>query len=102
MNYGNSMIIANADAFADLSPETQTKLRAIVAEEGPATTAAFTEDETAQKASQSAAGMTLTDAAAGDVITATDKLAPFWQAWAEENGPEYVAALKVVRDAIGK
>ncbi|MBW6416660.1 TRAP transporter substrate-binding protein DctP [Celeribacter sp. PS-C1] len=102
VNYGNSMIIANADAFEALDPAVQETLRAIVAEEGPATTAAFLVDEDAQKASQSAAGMTLTDAAEGDVDMAAEKLAPFWASWAEENGPEYVEALKVVRDAIGK
>lgn len=102
VNYGNSMIIANADAFAELSPQTQETLRAIVAEEGPKTTAAFVEDEKAQKESQAAAGMTLVDAAEGDAAAAREKLAPFWESWAEENGPDYVAALKLVRDAIGK
>jgi len=33
---------------------------------------------------------------------AGEKLAPFWKAWAEENGPEYVDALATVRAAIGK
>ena len=74
----------------------------IVAEEGPATTAAFLEDEEAQKASQSEAGMTLVDAAEGDAEMAGEKLAPFWESWAEENGPEYVEALATVREAIGK
>ena len=39
VNYGNSMIIANADAFASLSDETQRALRSIVAEEGAAISA---------------------------------------------------------------
>jgi TRAP-type C4-dicarboxylate transport system substrate-binding protein len=102
VNYGNSMIIANVDAFEALSPETQETLRKIVAEEGPATTAAFLEDEEVQKKSQSEAGMTLVNAAEGDAAMAREKLAPYWEAWAEENGEDYVQALKVVRDAIGK
>ncbi|NVK34793.1 MAG: ABC transporter substrate-binding protein, partial [Rhodobacteraceae bacterium] len=102
VNYGNSMIIANKDSFDALSPETQDKLRSIVAEEGPKTTAAFLVDEEAQKKSQSEAGMTLVDAADGDQAMAREKLAPYWEAWAEENGPEYVDALKTVRQAIGK
>jgi TRAP-type C4-dicarboxylate transport system substrate-binding protein len=102
VNYGNSAIIANADSFADLSEETQQALREIVAEEGPATTAAFLEDEDAQKKAQSEAGMMLVDAASGDADMAREKLAPFWEAWAKENGPEYEDALKLVRDAIGK
>lgn len=102
VNYGNSAIIANADAFGALSEETQAALREIVAEEGPATTAAFLEDEQAEKKAQSEAGMTLVDAASGDADMAREKLAPFWEAWAAENGPEYEEALKLVRDAIGK
>ena len=102
VNYGNSMIIANADSFDALSEETQTILRAIVAEEGPATTEAFLEDEDAQKVSQADAGMTLVDAAEGDVDKASAQLAPYWESWAEENGPEYVEALAAVGQAIGK
>lgn len=102
VNYGNSMIIANADSFAALSPETQQTLRAIVAEEGPKTTAAFLEDEEVEKQKQAAAGMTLVAMADGDAAAANAKLAPFWEAWAKENGPEYEAALATVRAAIGK
>lgn len=102
VNYGNSMIIANADSFEALSEDTQNTLRAIVAEEGPKTTAAFIEDEVAQKKLQSEAGMTLVDLADGDAADASAKLAPFWEAWAKENGPEYEAALATVREAIGK
>ena len=102
VNYGNSMIIANADSFAALSQDTQAKLRAIVAEEGPKTTAAFLEDEEVQKKAQSEAGMTLVDAAEGDAAIAREKLAPFWESWAEENGPAYAEALATVRAAISK
>jgi TRAP-type C4-dicarboxylate transport system substrate-binding protein len=102
VNYGNSMIIANADSFAALSEDTQNTLRAIVAEEGPKTTAAFIEDEAAQQKSQAEAGMTIVAAADGDAAAASAKLAPYWEAWAKENGPEYEAALATVREAIGK
>ncbi|CUH82232.1 TRAP transporter substrate-binding protein DctP [Tropicibacter naphthalenivorans] len=102
VNYGNSMIIANADSFNALSEDTKATLRAIVAEEGPKTTAAFLEDEEVQKKAQSEAGMTLVSAAEGDASDASAKLAPFWESWAKENGPEYEAALATVRAAIGK
>lgn len=102
VNYGNSMIIANAGSFDALSEETQAKLRNIVKEEGPKTTEDFLVDEEAQKAAQSQAGMTLVDAAEGDAAMASNKLEPFWEAWAAENGPEYVDALAAVREAIGK
>ena len=102
VNYGNSMIIANADAFAALSEAEQQALRSIVSDEGPKITAEFSVEEVAQQKSQSEAGMTITQAASGDATIAHEKLAPFWDAWAKENGPEYEEALKTVRAAIGK
>lgn len=102
VNYGNSMIIANADAFASLSNEAQRALRSIVVEEGAAISAEFLVDEETQKAAQSTAGMTIAASAEGDAVFAREKLVPFWKTWAKENGPEYEEALQVVRDAIGK
>ena len=102
VNYGNSMIIANAKSFNALSAKSQKALRAIVAEEGPKTTAAFLVDEEDQKKKQSKAGMTLVKAAAGDADKARAKLVPFWESWAKTNGAEYEEALALVRKAIGK
>ncbi len=102
VNYGNSMIIANEESFAALEDSEQQLLRDIVALEGPATTAAFLLDEDAQKTAQAKAGMILVEAAEGDADVARNKLAPFWQAWAQENGEEYETALALVREAIGK
>jgi len=102
VNYGNSMIIANADSFAALDEKDQQALRSIVAEEDPATTADFLVDEAAQMKAQAAAGMTIVEATKGDAAMARKKLAPFWEAWAKENGPEYEKALEQVRSAIGK
>ncbi|TZG32482.1 TRAP transporter substrate-binding protein DctP [Agrobacterium sp. B1(2019)] len=102
VNYGNSMIIANTDSFDALSEKDQQILRKIVAEEGPATTKAFIEDETVQKTAQADAGMKISELADGDLATAREKLAPYWEAWAKENGPEYEEALKAIRTAIGK
>lgn len=80
VNYGNSMIIDNADAFAELSPESQQALRDIVAKVGPETTAAFLEDEEVQKAKQAKACMTLVALADGDLDKVREMLAPFWEA----------------------
>lgn len=80
VNYGNSVIIANAYSFAALSDDTQAKLRVIVAEEGPKTRADFLVDEDVQKKAQSEVGMTIIPAAEGDAAIANEKLAPFWEA----------------------
>lgn len=102
VNYGNSMIIANSDSFADLSSDEQAKLRAIVKEEGEATSAEFIVDEEKQMKAQEAAGMKIVMPADGDAAKAREKLSAFWSEWAKENGPEYEKALNQVRAAIGK
>lgn len=102
VNYGNSMIIANSDMFADLSADQQAKLRAIVSEEGEITSAEFLVDEETQMKSQQAAGMKIVMPATGDATMAREKLKPYWSAWAKENGPQYEKALASVLSAIGK
>ena len=102
VNYGNSMIIANADAFAALSEADQAALRSVVSDESAKITAEFTVDEADQQAAQAASGMTITPMIEGETAAAREKLAPFWESWAKENGPEYEEALKLVRAAIGK
>lgn len=102
VNYGNSAIIANVDAFEDLDEASQEALRNIVAEEGAAITANFLIDEQTQMEKQQGAGMTIVQPAEGDAAIAREKLAPFWESWAAQNGPEYEDALARVREAIGK
>ena len=102
VNYGNSMIIANADSFASLSAADQKALRAVASEEGEKTSAAFLVDEDVQMKKQQSAGMKIIQPAAGDAKAARQKLAPYWDQWAKDNGPEYVKALAAVRKAIGK
>jgi len=102
VNYGNSMIIANSDMFADLSADQQAKLRAIVTEESETTSAEFLVAEETQMKSQQKAGMNIIMPATGDATMARKKLEPYWSAWAKENGPEYEKALASVLSAIGK
>lgn len=102
VNYGNSMIIANSDSFADLTAEEQNVLRSVVAEEGEAISAEFIVDEDTQMNAQASAGMTIVQPKAEDAPMAREKLSAYWGAWAKENGPEYEHALGLVRAAIGK
>lgn len=102
VNYGNSVIIANAGMFDALDAADQEALRQIVKEEGAAISADFLVDEQQQMEQQEAAGMTIIPPAEGDAAEAREKMAPYWESWAEANGDEYVEALALVRDAIGK
>ncbi len=102
VNYGNSMIIANAKAFADLNTTEQKALRDIVAEEGEKISAEFIEDEGVQMNNQASKGMKITQTNAAEIKAVTEKLKPYWDSWAKQNGPEYEKALKQVRAALGK
>ncbi len=102
VNYGNSMIIANAKAFAALPAAQQQAVRDIVAQEGDSISAEFITDEDVQMKKQAGKGMKIKMSTSADVSAATKKLQPFWDSWAKKNGPEYEAALKRVRTALGK
>lgn len=102
VNYGNSMIIANAKAFADLNTTEQKALRDIVADEGEKISAEFIEDEGVQMKKQASKGMKITQTNAAEIKAVTEKLKPYWDSWAKQNGPEYEKALKQVRAALGK
>lgn len=102
VNYGNSMIIANADSFGALSAADQKALRGIASEEGEKTSAAFLVDEDVQMKKQQSAGMKIIQPNSGDAAMARAKLAPYWSEWAKAKGPDYEKALAAVRKAIGK
>lgn len=102
VNYGYSAIIANQASFDAQSPQTQTILARIVEEEGVNITDAFVIDELAQKASQIEAGMTVVEATPDEVARAREALVPFWERWAEQQGPEYQRVLEEVMAAVGR
>ncbi len=102
VNYAYSAIVANSGAYESLSESAQDTLDTIVDEEGPKITEEFNQDEEVQKEAQSEAGMTIVEANADEMANARETLAPFWEEWAKEAGPEYEEALNEVREAIGK
>ncbi|MFV0662790.1 TRAP transporter substrate-binding protein DctP [Denitromonas sp.] len=102
VNYFNSAVIANKDAFDALPEKAKSSLVAAVKAETDRIDAEFAADEIAQMESQKKSGMTIVGAKPADASQAAKKLEPYWSAWAKEKGPEFVEALKAVRSAIGK
>ncbi|RCK49825.1 ABC transporter substrate-binding protein [Thalassospira profundimaris] len=102
VNYGNSVIIANADSYDDLPEKDRQVLSDVVSAEGPAITTAFNEDEIVQMNKQRDAGMKIVEVDQSELPEARRKMAAYWEEWAADKGPEYVKALKIVREAIGK
>ncbi|TMU23152.1 ABC transporter substrate-binding protein [Halomonas sp. ATBC28] len=102
VNYAYSAIIANTNAYESLNEADRETFATIIREEASNITEAFLLDEQAQKESQADAGMTIVEASDAEIIKAQEALAPFWQEWASEAGPEHEQALQDVLTALGK
>lgn len=100
VNYFDGLYIVNKARFEKLKPETQKKIRDIVAEVAPRTTRALHEEEDALGKSFAEAGIKITQPQASDVVQATEMIRPYWDQWAKQQGPEVVEALAKVRAAI--
>ena len=97
VNYFDGLYIVNKARFDKLTPELQQKIRKIVEEQAPQTTRnLFAEEDTLSK-TFAEGGMTITEAQKADVDRATDLLRPYWDQWAQQQGPEVAGALKKVR-----
>ena len=102
VNWNNSYIIANADAFNKLSPELQGKLRKVAQD-----TAKWNQDTMRQEEADSiktvaAAGFTITEAQAADAAKVGDMMKDYWESWAKSRGPDVVEALAKVRAALNR
>jgi len=97
-----SLIIVNKEAFQALPEATQEELRRIAEEVADSITAAFKEDERAMRETLEASGMTITEPSPEEIAEATEKMKPYWDEWAKEQGPEAREALAELRKAIGR
>ena len=102
INYFNSVIIVNKEAFEKLAPDTQQTVRRIVAANMPLITAQMAGEEEELTAKMAAGGLVVSPENPSDVETATKLIAPYWDEWAKSKGPDAVAALKRLRTALGR
>jgi TRAP-type C4-dicarboxylate transport system substrate-binding protein len=102
INYFNSVIIANKDRFEKLSPDTQAKVRKIIAANLPLMTKAMQDEEEDLTKKFADGGMTITRESPEEIDVAVKLIAPYWEDWAKTQGPDAIAALKQVRAAIGR
>jgi TRAP-type transport system periplasmic protein len=102
INYFNSVVIANKDRFAKLSPGVQEKVRKIVKDNMPLITAAMENEEDNLSKKFAEGGMTVTPPTQQDQDEATKIIGPFWDEWAKSRGPDAAAAVKQVRAALGR
>jgi TRAP-type C4-dicarboxylate transport system substrate-binding protein len=88
VNYFDGLYIVNKTRFDKLKPETQQKIRAIVAEVAPQTTRNMLAEEEALGKTFADAGMKITAAQQADIDKATEMIRPYWDQWAKQQGPE--------------
>ena len=102
VNWNNSYIIANAEAFNKLSPDLQKKLR-----QAAEKIAKWNQDTMQQEESESVevvkkAGMEITVAKAEEAAKVADTMKSYWDDWAKSRGPDVVEALAKVRAALNR
>ena len=102
INFVNSFIIANKEAFDALAPETQAKLRAAATDSASWTATALRAEEVDLTQKIAAGGVTVILAKPEDVMEAQAKIAPYWEEWAKAHGPDAVEVLHQIRAALGR
>jgi TRAP-type C4-dicarboxylate transport system substrate-binding protein len=102
VNWNNSYIIANAEAFNKLSPDLQGKLRKAAADAAKWNQDTMQTEEAASVKTLSDAGYTMTTAPTAEAAKVAETMMPYWDEWAKSRGPVVVEALGKVRAALGR
>ena len=68
----------------------------------PSTTDQLGKEEAEVTAMLKSKGMVINEATPEQIVAATKKMAPYWEEWAKQRGPEAIEALKKVRTALNK
>lgn len=102
INYFNSVVIVNKERFGKLTPEIQAKVRKVVDTNMPLITKSMEDEEEVLTKKFADGGMTVTREAPGDIDVGMKAIAAYWDEWAKSKGPDAIAALKQVREALGR
>lgn len=102
VNYFDGVYLVNKDAFAKLSPELQKKIRDIAARLAPSTTEQLAKEEGEVTTMLKGKGMTIVEPTPEQIAGASKRMAPYWDEWAKQRGPEAIEALQKVRAALSR
>src|SRR5712672_4810654 len=86
VNWNNSYILANAEAFKKLSPELQGKLRKASEAAAKWNQDTMQQEEAASVKTLIDAGYTMTTAPAEEAAKVADTMKPYWDDWAKSRG----------------
>src|SRR5204863_226911 len=99
VNWNNSYIIANAEAFNKLSPDLQSKVRKAAGDGAKWDQDTMKTEEAETVKVLTAAGYTMTTATPEEAAKVASTMQPYWDEWAKSRGPMVVEALGKVRAA---
>jgi len=102
VNWNNSYILANAEAFNKLSPDLQGKLRKAAQDAAKWNQDTMQTEEAASVKVLTDAGYVMTTAQPEEAAKVADTMKPYWDEWAKSRGPVVVEALGKVRAALGR
>lgn len=100
VNYFNVVYLVNKEAFQKLSPELQQKVKDVVARLAPTATDLMAGEEQSTTNELKKAGMKVTNPSPEELEAAIERIQPYWDEWAADQGPEATEALKKVREAL--
>ena len=102
VNWNNSYILANAEAYNKLSPDIQAKLRKAAQDIAKWNQDTMQTEEAASVKTLTDAGYVMTTAKPEEAAAVADTMKPYWDEWAKSRGPTVVEALGKVRAALGR
>lgn len=101
VSFIDSLILVNKDAWDKLTPETRTKVQALVTDHTARITAAMAAEDDELTKKLAAGGMTITEPSKADLADAERRVTPYWKDWGEKR-PAAAEALQKVRAAVGR
>ncbi|MDO9402920.1 MAG: TRAP transporter substrate-binding protein DctP [Polaromonas sp.] len=101
VSFVDSLILVNKDAWDKLSPDTRTKVQALVNEHTAKMTAAMAAEDDEMTKKLAAGGMVVTEPTAAELADAEKRITPYWKEWGEKR-PAANEALQKVRAAVGR
>ena len=102
VNWNNSYILANAEAFNKLSPDLQAKLRKAAKDAAKWNQETMQQEEAASVKTLTETGYTMTTAKTEEAAKVADTMKAYWDDWAKSRGPVVVEALGKVRAALNR
>jgi TRAP-type C4-dicarboxylate transport system substrate-binding protein len=102
VNHPVGFIIVNTERFKKLSPDLQTKIRALVTKAMADQTAELQREDGELRKKFGAEGITMHEVKKEEMDQAEAAMKPYWESWAKARGPEAVSALAEIRKVLGR